>query len=107
MKHDESTDVKRLSFVGVRTAITPTTTGTVKCLIISPDLRTRLGIKQWGRIDYLTKYCKYRIVSNIPSSGAVITKAKSISAEEPTDKKNVRQAKKEKKAPKLTNKKKK
>lgn len=107
MKHDESVDVKRLSFVGVRTAIVPSATGTVKCLIVTPDLRLKIGIKQWGRIDYLTKYCKYKVYSSVPTVGVTLGKAKNVATEEKTEKKSARQAKKEKKAPKLTNKKKK
>ena len=64
MKHDESTDVRRLSFVGVKTVLQPASNGTVKCLVISPIQRSNLGIKQWGRVDYLTKYCGYRVISN-------------------------------------------
>ena len=64
MKHDESTDVKRLSFVGVKTVLQPASNGTVKCLVISPIQRSNLGIKQWGRVDYLTKYCHYRVISS-------------------------------------------
>lgn len=107
MKHDESTDVKRLSFVGVRIVDAPTTRGTVKCLVITPELRSKLGIKQWGRVDYLTKYCYYKVYSAMPSAGTVINKPRNNSANDDTEKKSARQAKKEKKAPKLTNKKKK
>ena len=109
MKHDESTDVKRLAFVGVKTVITPTTNGTVKCLVISPIQRSNLGIKQWGRVDYLTKYCHYRVVTGVASNATVISgnKRYNNNNEDNTPKKSARQAKKEQKAPKLTNKKKK
>ena len=103
MKHDESTDVRRLSFVGVKTVLQPASNGTVKCLVISPIQRSNLGIKQWGRVDYLTKYCHYRVISSVPNGSTVI----SNSNEDNNKPKSAREAKKEKKTPKLTNKKKK
>ena len=109
MKHDESTDVRRLSFVGVKTVLQPASNGTVKCLVISPIQRSNLGIKQWGRVDFLTKYCGYRVISNAGSGTTAITNGKkfSNSNEDNNKPKSAREAKKEKKAPKLTNKKKK
>ena len=109
MKHDESTDVKRLAFVGVKTILSPTTHGTVKCLVISPIQRSNLGIKQWGRVDYLTKYCHYRVISSAPNSSTVISNCRNYHSDNDnnTEKKSVRQIKKEQKTPKLTNKKKK
>lgn len=109
MKHDESTDVRRLSFVGVKTVLQPASNGTVKYLVISPIQRSNLGIKQWGRVDFLTKYCGYRVISNAGSSTTAITNGKKYNNnnEDNTKPKSAREAKKEKKAPKLTNKKKK
>lgn len=109
MKHDESTDVRRLSFVGVKTVLQPASNGTVKCLVISPIQRSNLGIKQWGRVDFLTKYCRYRVISNAGSSTTAITNGKKYNNnnEDNTKPKSAREVKKEKKTPKLTNKKKK
>lgn len=109
MKHDESTDVKRLAFVGVKTILSPTTYGTVKCLVITPQLRLTIGIKQWGRVDYLTKYCHYRVISSAPNGSTVISNGRNYHSDNDnnTEKKSARQIKKEQKAPKLTNKKKK
>lgn len=109
MKHDESTDVRRLSFVGVKTVLQPASNGTVKCLVISPIQRSNLGIKQWGRVDYLTKYCHYRVISNAGTGATVISNGKNYNNnnEDNTKPKSAREAKKEKKTPKLTNKKKK
>ena len=108
MKHDESTDVRRLSFVGVKTVLQPASNGTVKCLVISPIQRSNLGIKQWGRVDYLTKYCHYRVVSGVASNVvAFVNKKFNNNNEDNTKPKSAREAKKEKKTPKLTNKKKK
>lgn len=109
MKHDESTDVRRLSFVGVKTVLQPASNGTVKCLVISPIQRSNLGIKQWGRVDFLTKYCEYRVISNVGSGATVISNSKKYNNnnEDNTKPKSAREAKKEKKTPKLTNKKKK
>ena len=109
MKHDESTDVRRLSFVGVKTVLQPASNGTVKCLVISPIQRSNLGIKQWGRVDYLTKYCHYRVISSAGTGATVISNGKKYNNnnEDNTKPKSAREAKKEKKTPKLTNKKKK
>lgn len=109
MKHDESTDVKRLAFVGVKTILAPSTHGTVKCLVITPQLRLTIGIKQWGRVDYLTKYCHYRVINSTPNDSTVISNSRNYRSDNDsnTEKKSVRQIKKEQKAPKLTNKKKK
>lgn len=109
MKHDESIDVKRLAFVGVKTILSPTTHGTVKCLVITPQLRINIGIKQWGRVDYLTKYCQYRVISSAPNGSTVISNGRNYHSDNDnnTEKKSVRQIKKEQKTPKLTNKKKK
>lgn len=109
MKHDESTDVKRLAFVGVKTVLQPAINGTVKCLVISPIQRSNLGIKQWGRIDFLTKYREYRVISSASTGATVISNSKKYNNnnEDNTKPKSAREAKKEKKAPKLTNKKKK
>ena len=109
MKHDESTDVRRLSFVGVKTVLQSASNGTVKCLVISPIQRSNLGIKQWGRVDFLTKYCGYRVISNAGSGTTAITNGKKYNNnnEDNNKPKSAREAKKEKKTPKLTNKKKK
>lgn len=109
MKHDESTDVKRLSFVGVKTVLQPASNGTVKCLVINSIQRSNLGIKQWGRVDYLTKYCHYRVINSAPNGSTVISNGRNYHSDNDnnTEKKSARQIKKEQKAPKLTNKKKK
>lgn len=105
MKHDESIDVKRLRNVGVRTAIEPTATGTVKCLIIPKDLKTKLGIKSWGRIDFLVHYCKYRIITSVNSTATIVSNANNNDTEK--KKVNYRELKKAKKETKLTDKNKK
>ena len=109
MKHDESIDVKRLAFVGVKTILAPSTRGTVKCLVITPQLRLTIGIKQWGRVDFLTKYCHYRVISSAPNGSTVISNGRNYRSDNDNnvEKKSARQIKKEQKTPKLTNKKKK
>ena len=98
-KHDESIDIKRLSRVGVRTAIQPTATGTVKCLVITPALRDSIGIKSWGRVDFLVNYCGYRIISSVTSTETIINGYYSKE-----NKTNYRDVKKKKKEHQLTDK---
>lgn len=89
MRHDESTDVYRLKRLGCTVRIEGSATGTVKFLVIP---KTGLGIKSLGRVDYLTKYCGYRLTYNNN------TTIKEI------ERKSIRDAKKIKKEPKLTDK---
>lgn len=52
-KHDESNDIKRIS----RVAFVDYSTKTIKVRD-----KSHVGIKSWGRIDFLVKHCDYSMV---------------------------------------------
>ena len=87
-KHDENKDLRLFSRIG-------------KVNIGSKTLKasksTIIGIRMWGRIDYLTHYCGYHFIwdNSISSSGFKNNE----------DKPKGRELKKKAKEPKLTNKK--
>ena len=58
---------------------------------------TIIGINMWGKIDFLTNYCGWHFVWNNDVKSTFVDK---------TDNPTNRELKKEKKAPKLTNKRK-
>lgn len=94
-KHDETKDVALLRRRGIKVEITPSITGkgTRKVLVVPT---TDVGIRTWGRIDFLVNHCDYGMVRR---NGFFATLKE--------EKKSSREAKKEKKAPKLQDKSKK
>lgn len=65
-KHDESKDVQALNRAGIR-AFPGTKT-------IEIDKSQVVGIKQWGRIDYLTHYCGWHVVKTDRNAQVVVKK---------------------------------
>ena len=87
-KHDENKDLRLFSKVGNVNYGNKT---------LKASKATLIGIRMWGRIDYLTHYCGWHfILDNSVSSGNFRSNE---------DKPKSRELKKKAKEPKLTNKK--
>lgn len=87
-KHDERKDLKCVSRIAKIDG---------NCIIIR--INAVIGIRTWGRIDFLVHYCGYVI-----DRGSNTTKSSNLNFEDATV--SAREAKKIKKEHKLTNKKK-
>lgn len=90
-KHDENKDLRSLA----RIAKIDFSMKAIKC-----SKNATIGIRTWGRIDYLTKYCGWHFIWDNSAGNSL----REFSNDEV--KTSVRKQKKEAKAPKLTNKKK-
>ena len=92
VKHDENKDLRLFSRIG-RVNLSDNTLRASKSAII--------GIHMWGKIDYLTKYCGWHFIWDNNAKGSYRN-----DDDKPT-KQDIRAKKKENKAPKLTDKRKK
>ena len=90
MKHDENKDLRSLAKI----AKINHSDRTIQC-----PKNTVIGIHRWGKIDFLTKYCGWRFIWNNSAGVGYIG--------DNVDNTSSREIKKQAKAPKLTNKKKK
>ena len=91
-KHDENKDLKLFTYAG-RVNYADKTLRAAKGAVI--------GIRMWGRIDFLTKYCGWHFMwDNTATVNRYINN-------DSANKVDVRAKKKEAKAPKLTDKRKK
>lgn len=89
-KHDENKDVRLVSKVAKIDVVRKT---------IETPVSVNIGIRLWGRIDFLTNYCGYSFIRN--NSIRIVTKA---SADNKDDAKRRREAKKLAKEHTLTDK---
>ena len=90
-RHDESKDLRSFNRIGNVNVVTKT---------LSASKAVIIGIRMWGKIDYLTHYCGYHFVWDNTAKGV----AKVVS--ENVAKSNARAAKKAAKEHKLTDKRK-
>ena len=90
-RHDENSDLRSFGRIGSINVVTKTLRAS-KAVVI--------GIRMWGKIDYLVNYCGYNFVWDNTAKGV----AKIVS--ENVAKSNARAAKKAAKEHKLTNKRK-
>ena len=91
-KHDENKDLQSLS----RVCKVNVGSKTIKCGDLS-----KIGIRRWGKIDYLTRYCGWHFVYE---KGAIAQVAIPLIIAEPNS--TVRELKRQMKAPKLSDKRK-
>lgn len=91
-KHDENKDLKLFSRIG-RVNLGDNT--------LRASKKATIGIHMWGRIDFLTRYCGWHFVWDNTAS------TKPYKEDDTSKKADIRAKKKEAKAPKLTNKKRK
>ena len=90
-RHDESKDLRSFGRIGSVNVVTKT---------LSASKAVIIGIRMWGKIDYLTHYCGYHFVwDNTAKSTARVVS-------ENAAKSNARAAKKAAKEHKLTDKRK-
>lgn len=87
-KHDESKDLKSVSRIGRVISYNNT---------IELSKGATIGIKMWGKLDFLTKYRHWRIIWNNTVKG-------NASTLENVERNSVRAAKKAAKTPRLTDK---
>ena len=90
-RHDENSDLRIFGLIGNVNVVTKT---------LSASKATIIGIRMWGKIDYLVNYCGYHFVWDNTAKGV----AKVVS--ENVAKSNARAAKKATKEHKLTDKRK-
>ena len=90
-RHDENSDLRSFGRIGNVNVVTKT---------LSASKATIIGIRMWGKIDYLVNYCGYHFVWDNTAKGV----AKIVS--ENVAKSNTRAAKKAAKEHKLTDKRK-
>lgn len=90
-RHDENSDLRSFGRIGSVNVVTKT---------LSASKATIIGIRMWGKIDYLVNYCGYYFVWDNTAKGV----AKVVS--ENVAKSNARAAKKAAKEHKLTDKRK-
>lgn len=87
--HDENKDLRLFSRIGKVDSITKT---------LKANKNQLIGIRMWGRIDYLTKYCGYVFIRDNSINANVANNDNNSS--------NYRDLKKARKEKQLTNKKK-
>ena len=90
-RHDENSDLRSFGRIGSFNVVTKT---------LSASKSVVIGIRMWGKIDYLVNYCGYHFVWDNTAKGV----AKVVS--ENVAKSNARAAKKAAKEHKLTDKRK-
>lgn len=90
MQHDERIDIIRLQRMGCKFSVN----GSVKCIAVPKGV---LGIKSWGRVDFLVNHLGYHVVSDLYTN-SIIPMIKE------DKKKNYKEIKKAAKTPKLTDK---
>ncbi len=90
-RHDENSDLRSFGRIGSVNIVTKT---------LSASKAVVIGIRMWGKIDYLVNYCGYHFVWDNTAKGV----AKVVS--ENVAKSNARAAKKAAKEHKLTDKRK-
>lgn len=91
-KHDENKDLRLFGRIG-RVNLGDNT-------LRAPKTAT-IGIRMWGRIDYLTHHCGWHFIWD-----NTVKKSNHNNDDDKPSKQDIRTKKKEDKAPKLTNKKK-
>ena len=90
MQHDERIDIIRLQSMGCKFDFN----GSVKCIAVPKGV---LGIRSWGRVDFLVNHLGYRVVSSLNTNNA-------IPMIKEDKKNNYKEIKKAAKTPKLTDK---
>lgn len=90
-RHDENSDLRSFGRIGSFNVVTKTLRAS-KAVVI--------GIRMWGKIDYLTHYCGYHFVWDNTVKGTTRVVSENVA------KSNVRAAKKAAKEHKLTDKRK-
>lgn len=90
-RHDENSDLRSFGRIGSFNVVTKTLRAS-KAVVI--------GIRMWGKIDYLVNYCGYHFVWDNTAKGVVKVVSENVA------KSNARAAKKAAKEHKLTDKRK-
>ena len=89
MKHDENKDLRSFSRIGKVNIADKT---------LQASKSATIGIRMWGKIDFLTHYCGWHFIWNNSAGVGGYSGGKNDSTT------SAREAKKAKKAPKLTDK---